>query len=80
MSPQKSVGRYFQRAHKMIMESTVDVGVTLSTYLMHLLPLQKEPCLAGHESWRGWDRQGKEGYNSKEESCMARFKFQQLLN
>lgn len=58
MFPQKSVGQYLQRPHKIVRESIVDVGVVPSTYLMHLLPLQSEPCLAGHESWSRWDGQG----------------------
>ncbi len=74
--PQISVGQYLQKPYKIIMESTVDVGVVLNTYLMYLLPLQREHCLAGHESWSGWDGQKN---RTEKEKYMAGFNFHQLL-
>lgn len=46
----------FPKTHKIIID-TVDVGVVLSSYLMYLLLLQPECCLAGHESWSRRDGQ-----------------------
>lgn len=64
---QKNLQRPVGQDHiKIMMESAVDVGVVLSTYLMYLLPLQREHRLGGHENESGKDGD-REKWNRKRE-------------